>query len=385
MKLTCTQENFKRSVHNTERVTGKQNTLPILNNILLETDKGRLKFSATNLEIGVMARIGAKIEREGKITIPSKILSNFVVNLPAQEKIEIEEKDLNLIIKSGNYQARIKGLDAQDFPIIPKMGNGPMISVSAHRFKELVGRLLVCVAFVETRPELTGINVIFSEKDIQLAATDSFRLAEGKLPVEISPEADQTYQAFLSKVESVIIPAVTLTEVLRIIGPETSEIKISFEENQIFFDIDGVQVVSRLINGKYPEYKQIIPDKFSTRVVVAKEDFLRSIKASSVFTSSQSAGEIKIIAESDKKTLTITSQSQETGENKTKLPVDITGPSQEIVFNPRYIYDGAHSLSSDQIAFLMINDSSPAAFRAIDPNDGTVADNFVYIVMPVKN
>lgn len=383
MEVICTQENFKKAVFNTERVTGKQITLPILGNILLETEKGRLKLSATNLEVGILSIIGAKINKEGKVTVPAKLLSSFINNLPSGDKIELKTENQTLYIKSGFYNAKIKGLDAQDFPIIPKIQNDLILKLPAQKIKEIIGRILICISINETRPELTGINLRLNETEISLAATDSFRLAEETINIT-NDEKGADYPLFITKTNSLIIPASTFSEIIRIINPETEEIEIIIEESQIFFKIDDVVIVSRLINGKYPEYKQIMPNNFNTRAVLKKEDVLRAIKIASAFINNKS-GEISFFVDPRKKKVIIEYQSQEIGGNVTELLADITGPEQKIIFNPRYILDGVSPLLSEQVAFLMNDNSSPIAIKMINKDKGDVFNDYMYIVMPIKN
>ncbi|HDH07615.1 MAG TPA: hypothetical protein ENG89_01180, partial [Candidatus Moranbacteria bacterium] len=190
--------------------------------------------------------------------------------------------------------------------------------------------------------------------------------------------------AFIAKTTSIIIPASTFSEILRITSPEANAINIAIEENQIFFEIEGVLIVSRLVNGKYPEYKQIIPQKFNTRAVLKKEDMSRAVKIASAFTSSKS-GEITFSINSKNKEVVIKSQSQETGENLTKLPADITGPDQEIVFNPRYVLDGINPIPTAQVAFLVNNNSSPVVIKMVDEKSGNVIEKYTYVAMPIKS
>lgn len=383
MEIICTQENFKKAIFNTERVTGKQITLPILGNILLETENGRLKLSATNLEVGIISRIGAKINKEGKITIPAKLLSSFINNLPSGDKIELKTENQVLQIKSGSYKAKIKGLDAQDFPIIPKMQDNFILKIPAQRIKEIISRILMCISINETRPELTGVNMRLLENEVSLAATDSFRLAEEIINITDN-EKGVDYSLFISKTNSLIIPASTFSEIIRIITPEIEEVKIIIEESQIFFKIDDVVVVSRLINGKYPEYKQIMPSSFNTRAVLKKEDVARALKIASAFINNK-AGEINFSINPEKNKVTIEYQSQEIGGNVTELAADIIGPEQNIVFNPRYILDGISPLPSSQVAFLMNNNSSPVAIKMLNADKGDIFNDYTYIVMPIKN
>jgi DNA polymerase-3 subunit beta len=377
MKLSCTQENFKRAIFNTERVIGKQSSLPILENILLETEKGMLKVSATNLELGVSIRIGAKIEESGKITIPAKLIGNFVNNLPNEDNVILETKDQVLQISSGKYKADIKGLEAQDFPIIPETTDEILFSFSAQNIREFIPKIIPCVSVDNTRPEISGINMILNEK-ITLAATDSFRLAEA----EVSLNKKNNYSTFINKTSSLIIPSNAFLEVLRIITPETEEIDVAIEENQIFFQIENTKIVSRLINGKYPEYKQIIPEKFETKIILKKEELLRSVKIASLFTNSK-AGEIIFKSTAGEGKIEISAQTEERGENKTELKGKISGPDQEIIFNPRYFLDGINSISTQEIVILINTSSSPVVLRMIDEKE-KIQNNFTYIVMPIK-
>jgi len=381
MKLICTQENFKKAIYNTERVVGKQITLPVLENILLETEQGMLKVSATNLEIGISLKIGAKIEKEGKITIPAKLIGNFTANLPTHETIILETKDSTLKISSGEYHAQIKGLSAQEFPIIPELEGNFLFSLPAQELKSAISKVIACTSIDNTRPELTGVNMLFFEREIHLAATDSFRLAEATISIE--QEKSEEYSLFTNKTSSIIIPAQTFSEVLRIADDGAQKIKVAIEENQIFFQIGTVKIVSRLINGKYPEYKHIIPQKFATQAYINREDLARAVKISSAFTNSK-AGEVKIGFDPKSKKITIQSQSEEAGENKTQITADISGPDQEIVFNPRYILDGINSITSFSVALFINNSSSPALLRMVGEK-GEAIKNYTYVVMPIKN
>jgi DNA polymerase-3 subunit beta len=385
MKLICTQENFKKAISNCERVVSKQGTLPILNNILFEAAKGVLKLSATNLEIGVVAKVGAKVENEGSITIPAKLISNFITNLPAGENISMEITDQSLRIKSGKARATLKGLAATDFPLIPRKNTDFLLSIPAYELKDALSKVLLCVAFNEARVELTGINLILGTDLIFLAATDSFRLAEYTIkPIEnnINKVALET---FLEKNSNIIIPASTFAELNRIIPNDSQElVKIAIEEGQIFFEFLGTRIVSRLINGKYPEYKHIMPNDYKTRVVGKKSVFLGAVRMASVFISAKS-NEIALKIDSESKKVYTEGQSVEMGENSTELNFDITGPSQQVAFNPRYLLDGINSIGTNNLAVLINSESTPVAVREINETNGEVLMNYTYIVMPVKN
>lgn len=384
MKLICTQENFKRAVFNSERVVSKQTTLPILNNILVEAKKNVVWFSATNLEMGVVVKMGAKVEKEGKITLPAKLLSNFVNNLPSGENIEIDGEGATFIVKSGSSRASIKGLSAADFPLIPQKNSEFQLQIKGREIAKMIKKVAVAVAFNETRQELTGVNVIFSEKEIFFAATDSFRLAEYGLAISEKDTNKEFYQALISKKESIIVPAGTLLELGRVIVDEESVVKIAIEEGQIFFEVDGIMLVSRLINGKYPDYKHIIPKDYKTRIVGEKNILQGAIKMASIFASGKTS-EIKLKTDQEKGKTFIEARSAEVGENISELKLDATGDNQEVVFNARYLLDGINIIKTAQLAILINNGTAPVALKEIDEKTGEVLSGYIYIVMPIKN
>jgi len=370
MKLICTQENFKKAISTVDKITSKQVTLPILNNILLETKNGRLIFSATNLEIGIVNKIGAKIEEDGKIAVPVKLLSNFILNLPNGENIELELKNQILQLKCGKYVAKINCLDPEDFPIIPNSKKEPQITIKSDEFKKNIEKNLSCVSLNDTRVEFTGINMVLNEK-IFFASTDSFRLAESVIKVK----KNKNYSEL--KDESIIIPAETIREVNKIINnlENETDIVVTIEDNQIFFNFDDIKIVSRLINGKYPDYKQIIPDKFKTSIIINKKELMQSVKIASIFTKNN-GGEINIEIEDGK--MIIISKSSEIGENKVELKIKQDGDNQKIVINPRFLSDGLNTIDDEEVK-IMINDSfSPIGLKNIKNND------YIYIIMPIK-
>ncbi|OGI15606.1 MAG: DNA polymerase III subunit beta [Candidatus Moranbacteria bacterium RBG_19FT_COMBO_42_6] len=388
MKLICTRENFKTAIFNSERVVSKQSTLPILNNILFETEKGGLRLSATNLEMGVEVRVGAKVEKEGKITIPAKLISNFINNLPvkgAEDNIFLELVEQGMKIKTGSTRAIIKGLPANDFPLIPKKNTEFALKISAKKIKETIAQLVSCVAPNETRQELTGINVILNEEEVYFAATDSFRLAEKRVELEDNNKNKEMYTSLIRKKNNIIIPANTIIELSRIVsGEETDFVEITIEENQVFFDVNNTNLISRLINRKYPEYKHILPREFKTRAVMEKETLQGAVKIASFFSPGKSS-EIKLKIDAQKKKATTETISVELGENATESDLEVTGPSQEIIFNSRYFLDGINTISSSKVAILINSNTSPVALKEIDEKTGKVLDDFTYIVMPIKN
>jgi len=384
MKIICTPDNFKKAIFNCERVVSRQTTLPILNNILFEAKKSGLKLSATNLEIGVQVKMGAKIEKEGSITIPAKLISNFSNNLSTSESISLEVVNQTLKIKSGGVKAVIKGLEAADFPIIPKRSTDFILNIPASKLKNILVHVLNSVAISEARPELSGVNIVFGE-EIRFASTDSFRLSECILKKDEITVNQELYNIFIEKTISIIVPAATFVELNRIMGADSeAEVKIAIEEGQIFFEFEDTIIVSRLINGKYPEYKHIMPESYAARVVGEKGILQNAVKMASIFSSAKSS-EISLKIDAETKKVIIDASSSEVGENSTELNFDVQGPSQEVVLNAKYLADGINSVNSTKAAILLNSPTSPIAVREIDEKTGEVLDNYTYIVMPIKN
>lgn len=382
MKLICTQENLSRALSYLERVAGKQTTLPILSNFLLETEKGRLKISATNLEIGVITYIGAKIESEGKLTVPAKLLNSFISQLPMGDILHLEGDKDGLKVESKTYKIRIKGLDGKDFPLIPQYTDEYFFSFPAQALKNALSRVLFCVSLNDARLELTGAHIFFYKDQIHLAATDSFRLAEEIIPFT---GYGSGYMDFLANNPSLIIPRNTLQEVIRVITPESKEIKVALKENQIFFEVDGVQIISRVINGKYPDYKQIIPRDFLFQINIEKDVFQRAIKIAATF-SSYTSGEITLFFNPQEKQCVVSSASQEVGENKTTLPIEVIKGEYPltIVFNPRYILEGINALLGEKIIFLANDGATPVGLRMGDDTHDLLNKHYLYIIMPIR-
>jgi DNA polymerase III subunit beta len=385
MKLTCTQENFKRAIYNCERFISKQSTLPILNNILFDCEKGILKLSATNLEMGVVAKVGAKVEKEGKITIPAKLIGNFAINLVGGESVFLELVDQNLKISSGRAKAVIKGFLANDFPLIPQKKTEFLLQIPAFKLKKALNKVLLCVALNEARVELGGVNAILGLEEIIFASTDSFRLAEYIIKLENNNIKRDSLEVFLESNSNIIIPANTLLEINRIISSDSQDlVKIAIEDGQIFFEFLGTKIVSRLINGKYPEYKHIMPKTYATRIIGNRGEFVNAIKMASIFSSGKT-NEIVLEIDSKEKKVFSDGRSVEVGENRTELNFEIQGPSQKIVFNSRYLLDGINSIETERVCFLANSETTPVAIRELNNENNQEFLDYTYIVMPIKN
>jgi DNA polymerase III subunit beta len=382
MKALCTTENLKRGILIAEKIIGKNLTLPILSNILLEAEKGGLKISATNLEIGLIAKVRAKIEKEGRVAVPGRIIGGILSQLDDGSQITLEEKNSALkMIYNGN-SAAIKGMDAKDFPIIPKPESKFLFEISAAELQKKAGNIVATAATSDTRQELTGVYVEFGETKITLAATDSFRLSEAVIKLD-KTKVTEDYKKYIAKNQAVIVPARTLSEVIRAVSLEDESVKVYLAENQIFFETADVLFVSRLIDGKYPEYKQVVPKEFSLNVVAKKDDLLKAARLAGVFSDSKSR-EVRLKIEGDKSKIAVFAESVESGEGFWSVDCQIDGKnSLEVAFNNRFLLDGLNSISTENI-YIGTNDSfGPVMLREV--MDGKPQPDFFHIIMPIRS
>ena len=374
MKLLILQEKLKQGLNVVEKISSKSLTLPILNNILISTEKNFLNLAATDLEIGINWWVLTKTEKEGKITIPARLLSNFI-NLLPNKKISLEVKNNNLFIECENYKTQIKGLSAEEFPIIPKINNGDAISIEAPSFCKSLNQIADIAVPSTARPEISGIYFLFQKNLITIAATDSFRLGEKKIFLKNNSPLEKEY--------SLILPQKTAKELVNIFGEKQGELKMYFSPNQVMFeypmeetDHAQVQVISRLIEGEYPNYQEIIPKKYTTQLVLDKDEFLNQIKTASLF--SGKINEVKIKAGPKENKIEVFSQSSEIGEYQSSVSGKIKGEPVEISFNHRFLLDGLLSIKTPEIILELNKETGPGVLKAVGD------DTYIYVVMPIK-
>lgn len=364
MKLVCTKENLKRGLFVVSRVVGTGNPLQVLNNILVKTDQGRIKLSSTNLEIGVNTWVGGKVEEEGALTVPAKLINEYINNLPT-EKVTLESRaDNTLNLESENYHTNIKGLSHEDFPLIPQVADEPFAKIDAVELRNAFAETIWASAANETQPEISGIFMGFEGDQIRIAATDRYRLAERT--AKLLEPARGT--------KEVIVPARTVSEVYKILSISKGEVEIYFSESQVLFKFDETELISRLIDGSYPDYRQIIPKSFKTEAVVDRQGFTHALKAAALFAPDSN----NVTVEVKSTGITVTASSMASGENTTQVEAKVTGDENAAVFNYRYLLDCLNNLSEPAVNFKMINDASPSA---LVPQG---RDNYTYIVMPIK-
>ncbi len=379
MKVVCTYENLKNALVATEFATSKSATLSILNNILIETDGGQLCLSATNLEIGIVKKIQAKVDRPGKIVISASLLSNFLTALRGTEHVNISVDGRILTLESGAHKAKINGYDVEDFPIIPSSTQQDMMELSLFQLKSSISKVLNFTSKTETRVELTGVLLYFDEKVVCSVATDSFRLGEMCIPLKSLVKNVGVTNSITSSERQIILPQ-QLCAYINKLSDEHEVVQCSIEENHLFLIYDDLYITARLIDGVYPDYKQIIPLDSVTNVIIKKDALIEAMKITTVFTGKES-GEIHF--DINNKKLKITTRQQEVGENTTELDVELEGEAQNIVLNPRFVIDGVNKIDAQDINIAINGNAAPVVFRG--QTDGKIDQNYTYIVMPVKS
>jgi DNA polymerase-3 subunit beta len=373
MKLSCLQENLDRGLGIVGRAVATRSTLPITQNILFSADQSGLKLAATNLEMAITCWVGAKVKQKGEITVPARLLSDFVgslpndlidVNLPANSRI--------LELKSGHFQARIHGIDAADFPPIPQINDGITTSVEAASLREGISQVAFAAATEESRPVLTGINTEFDGEQLNLVAADGFRLAVHKTALAAAVKEKTT----------IIIPARTLSELNRLVGEQEEPVAITVNDkkSQVLFRLKDAEIVSQLIQGSFPNYSQVIPQSYTTRAVVDIAEFLRVTKMSSIF-ARDASGIVRLVvtpgSELAPGKVTVSAQAEEVGDNVSEVDALTDGEEAKIAFNVRYLSDVLSVLPQAQVALELTTPSSPGTIRPIG------VDNYVHVVMPM--
>lgn len=368
MKLSCTQENLAKGLQIVNHLASRNTSLPILNNVLLEADDGMLKLTTTNLEIGIRCLVRGKIEVKGAFTVQAKLLSDYVTLLPA-DKVDMEMADNQLNIKCQNFKTKIRGVPAEEFPLIPSFDKKHTTQVKIPEFKKALSQVIFAVAADETRPEISGVYFNFRGNKLTLAATDSYRLAEKTVNL-VSTLSDEV---------SVIVPARTLIELGRVLqeGLDENLLEIALSDNQALFSFDSVNIVSRLIEGQYPNYQDVIPNKFRTEAVLATQQFVKLVKTASLFCRS-GINDVTVKLNDKGKEVEVASANSQLGENVSKSPAEVAGDTNEIVFNYRYLLDGLANIDQEKVELKLIDANSPGVLKAQGGSD------YTYIIMPIK-
>jgi DNA polymerase-3 subunit beta len=382
MKVSCQQEQLAKGLSIVGRAVSTKTTLPVLNNILLATDNengGRLKLAATNLEISITVWVPATVQEEGDITVPARLLSEFVGSLGSQGKdstiqLSLDQPTLTLHVKGGRYEANIKGIASEDFPSIQSMSNSAnSISVEAGVLKEAINQVAFAASTDETRPVLTGIFANFSGNKVVLAAADSFRLA-----VRTAGLASEVGQAFTA-----ILPSRAMTELARIIPDDDSLVAISVNANksQALFKTETVHFTSSLIEGNFPNYQQIIPKNYQTRAVLETSSLSQAVRTAGIFAKDSGGNIVKLsILPGEDVTpgsLLLTANAAEVGDNRNEIDASVDGQNAQIAFNAKYMIDVLNVITTGQVALELQSPSNPGVVRPVGKDD------YVHVIMPM--
>lgn len=371
MKFVVFQENLSKALSTVNNFITSKTQLPILNNILFTLKNGKLKLSATNLEISVNLWIPAKIEEEGVVTLPAKTTTDFISSLP-NDKIFLETEKNNLKINCRNYKAVLNGISASEFPSIPTLKNkkkieeDKTIDLVADTFIRAIKQTSFSAAQDESRPILTGIKMDFN-KNLQMAATDGYRLSLNKIEIEEK-----------TKPFNLIIPVKALTELSKIYSPEKDKnIKITLlkNENQVIFSFNNIEIITKLLEGKFPDFEKIIPQGTLIKTVIDKDEFKKAIKTAALF-AKNNANIIKLEIEGQK--LKIAANAPEVGENKIEMDIKKTGEDTKIAFNCRFLQEYLNNIDEKEIKMELLGKLKPGIFKPLKK------DNFLHIIMPVR-
>jgi DNA polymerase-3 subunit beta len=371
MKFSCTRDNLSKALDLVSGVVSRNPNLPILKNILLEVKDSKVKLTCTNLEITVTSTFRAKVEEQGEFTVPAKTLTDYI-NLLSEEKVNIELDENELDVTCGTSSTKIKGEDPEEYPVIPEVDEEYTYSILAEPFREALRKTEVAVAKNEIRPELSGVYFGFFKDDfdgLKMAATDSYRLAEKKISVAQGEDGMEC-----------IIPADTIKEMARLISSASSsgesQVRISFSGNQMIMRYGNFELSSRLVEGDYPDYAQIIPESFSTEASFPVEVIVQKIRAASLFTTA-GVNSVKLEVEPDSGLINVLSDSTQKGKHEDQIDANVKGEENSILLNHQYVLDGLQHMS-DEVEFLMNDKNSPCLFKEKGSQD------YRYIVMPIR-
>lgn len=372
MKIIILKEKLKKGIQTVEKTAQKSFTLPILNNVCLKGEKTFLSLTTTNLEIGNRWWTLAKIEKEGEILIPTSLFSNLISLLP-DGPLELETEGLFLNIKNGKTKSRIKGFNPEEFPIFPQVEKEEKLTLDSKNFCQAISQVFDLASPSLASPEISGVFFQFQREQVKIVATDRIRLAEKKIFLK-SP---------LSKEYSFILPQMAARELINIFNEKEGEIKIYFSPNQVLFESmlpetnhPENHLLSRLIEGDFPDYQAIIPKKFESQIILSRDEFLNQIKSASLFSGKINEIKLKVLPREEK--IEIFSQNPDLGEYHSSLPGKIKGKAIFISFNHRFLIDGLLKIKSPEVIFELLSEKEPAVLKPVG------AEDFLYVVMPLK-
>ena len=370
-EFTTTQEHFARALRIVGGVAGKNPALPVLGHVLLKREQNQLRLSTTDLEVGVTAWLPGKLRGDGALTVPLRPLAEYVQNLPLGAVTLLIERG-TLTVNAERAHAVFQGESAENFPLIPYLNTGDDIALPTHNTRHALEMVLYAVASDDTRPELAGVCLCGEGSTLTLAATDSYRLAEAHIPLA----------AALPMPFSVILPRRAAQEVHRALeGAESATLRMS--EGQVLLLTPTLHVVSRRVEGTYPDYAQIIPKNQPTSFEIDRASLLRAIRASAVFSGNTTN---RVVFDVGSDALRVAATTPEMGETETRLPADVEGAPVTIAFNERFLRDALSTMTADRVRIHLGSSATPAVFRPVSPPTKKVQDavSMLALIMPIK-
>lgn len=363
MDLKLTQENLNKALSIVARVASGRSTLPILSNILLKTNANRLQLSATNLDIAITEFVGAKIAKEGSITVPARLMQDFISNLPSGT-VSLTQRENRLDIKTDNYNSTLNGISAEDFPVMPLITKGKKWEINANVLKKTLHQVVGAASSDDARPILTGVFFSSHDKKLFIAATDSYRLAEKTLD-NIEDEI------------KMLIPVSAAQELLRVLEDGDDKVQITSDGQQVRFQTTRTELIARMIEGEYPDYQKLIPKKFVCTATTNRAELINITKVSSLF-ARESAGSIILKLEKDNGRITVASVASQVGENSSSAEAKVNADG-ELTLNSRYLLEGLQSLEGDEVEVNFSDKLDPLLLRNPKSKD------YLHIVMPLKS
>jgi DNA polymerase-3 subunit beta len=364
MKIECKKEKLLKAILKADKVVGKGVSLPVLSCVVLKTLDDKIEVRATNLEIGLKISVPAKVIEKGEIAIPSNLITSYINSLGGDDDLLLEMKDNVLFISGKKSETKINTLPLDDFPSIPDTSDVKSCKISSKELTDGLKAVWYAASTSSIKPELSSIYIYPDKDELVFVATDSFRLAEKKIKAKVVD------------FESVLIPQRNVLEIIRIFEDIDEDIKLSFEEDKISFQNEDTYIITRVVDGNFPDYKQIIPKENSTEVTILKTDLQNTLKISSLFLNNFNQVNFNIDSQND--SFEVVSKNAEKGESRNVVTCSIKGESLEINFNQKYINDSFVSIPSESIVMFFSGKGKPMIIKGV--NDGS----FQYLVMPLN-
>ena len=362
MKLRLDKKAFLDGLQVVQNVVGMRSTLPVLSNVLIDAEEDNLRFTTTDLEVSVAGSVEGDVLEDGRTTLPVRRLSSIIRELP-EGTIEIEvDDDDAAVVTAGSSYFKIIGIPADEFPAVPVSGEGNLYRLDQGVFREMLRKTSYASSTDETRYVLNGVLLSFKDGKLTLVATDGRRLALVENEVEIPAESDKDF----------ILPSKAVNELMHVLGDE-GELRITVKDKQIVFAFDGIVVSSKLIDGTYPNFRQVIPANCEERIVIEREVMLMALRRVALIASDKT-GATKFAFRNNQ--LEISASSPDVGEARETLPIKYSGREIVVAYNPAYVMDPLKNLSNDEIAFELIDEMSPGVIKCDIP--------FLYVLMPMR-